>query len=179
MFGAFALVLVLIVSIVLVRFWFESAGVRTLGDDLHAELSGKCYIIDPENGEVIDETSLYINGSTSSSDSDLFDGELSVYGYQNTETGALTSTMGLEQKEHGYWLIRHIQTCTHKVTVEGITQSEEHICNNEYLYYVKPGEDNHAIVRIEPFDGDLLYAVRADTEADALQCYESFVANHP
>lgn len=176
---AVALVLFLIAAAVIIHFWFESAGVRSLGGDLHAELSGKCYIIDPETGEIIDETTIHINGSTSSSDSGLFEGELNVVGYQNTESGTLSSTMGVEQEDHGYWSIRHIQTCTHRETVDGITKDEEHICNYEYVYYVKPGVNDYAIVRIEPFDGDLLFAIHADTEAEALQRYEEFSSNQP
>ena len=169
-------VLVLIIAGVAVHFWFESPGVRVFGDDIHAELSGKCFVIDSDKGEVIDETELYLNGSTSSADNTLFDGQLSVVGYQNTAEGIITSTMGVEQTKNGYWIIRHIQSCTHRETIDGITQDKEHFCTYEYLYYLNPDLQDQVIVRIESINDDPLFAVRADSKEEALARYRSFLA---
>lgn len=178
-FGVVALVLALIGGAVIVHFWFESDGVRTLGNDIHAELSGKCYIIDPETGEITDETTIYISGSSSYSDSSIFEGDLTVVGYQNTATGTIEKTMGVEQGDQGYWLIHYLESCTHRETVDGITKDVEHLCDYQYIYYLTPGVHDQVIVRIEPWDGDPLYAVLADTQTEALHRYEAFASNHP
>lgn len=172
--AALILVIVFVIAVVLVRFWFERPGVRILGDSIHAELSGKCFIIDSDTGEVIDETELYLNGSTSSADDTLFDGELRVVRYQNTAEGTITSTIGVEQAKYGYWILRHIQSCTHRETVDGITQDKEHFCTYEYLYYLNPDLEDQVIVRIESINDDPLFAVRADSQEEALKRYRIF-----
>lgn len=174
-----AVLLLFIGAVFAVRLWFESEGVRTFGGDLHAELAGKCYIIDHKTGEIIDETTVYINGSTSSSDEMLFDGTLNVVGYQNTETGTIESTMGVEEGKHGYWMVQHLQSCTHRETVDGITKDVEHICDRQYFYYLNPELGQEVVVRIESLTDDPLYAVSAETEKEALARYHSFIKNHP
>lgn len=177
--AALAVILLFVGAVIAVRLWFESYGVRTFGGDIHAELSGKCYIIDHKSGDVIDETTIQINGSTSHSDDSLFDGTLKVVGYQNTATGTIESAMGIEQGKEGYWLIHHLQSCTHRESVEGITQDVEHICDYQYIYYLNPERNQQVVVRIESLNDDPLYAVSADTEKEALARYYSFIKNHP
>ena len=172
---AVAIVILLIGAAVSIHFWFEMPGIRVIGEDIHAELSGHCFIIDSDTGEIIDETELHLNGSTSSADDTLFEGQLNVVGYHNTEEGTISSIMGVEQGKNGYWIIRHIQSCTHRETIDGITQDKEHFCKYEYLYYLNPNLQDQAVVRIESINDDPLFAVRADNQEEALSRYQAFL----
>lgn len=172
--GVIIVLLAVIAGAVILHVWFESDGVHVLGSDIHAELSGKCYIINSKTNEVLDETSLYINGSGSYSDSTIFEGSLSVVGYQNTADGKIESTMAVEQGEKGYWKIHCIETCTHQETVDGNTKPKEHFCKYEYVYYLNPDYDDRAFVRIEATGEDAMYAVYASSEEQALQLFQEF-----
>ena len=172
-------ILILIAVVAILHFWFRSEGIQVLGDDIHAEISGKCFIIDPEKSEVLDETMVYVNGSTMRLDATLFEGELSVVGYQNTADGTMESTMGVEQRDGGYWLISHIQSCTHRENIDGITKDVEHICKYQYVYYLNPEFEDQVIVRIETVDDDPVYAVLAGSEEEALSRLDYFMEYRP
>jgi hypothetical protein len=145
-----------------------------LGKDIHGEISGKCYIIKPDTEEILDETSLHVSGSGSYADSSVFEGNLSVVGYQNVAKGTISTTMAVEQGKDGYWLIHHLETCTHQEKIDGITRPKEHFCDYQYIYYLHPDLDDQVIVRIEPTGKDAMYAVRADTKEQALERYRVF-----
>ena len=174
----FLLIFGIIAGVTAVRFWFESDGIRILGNDLHAEVSGKCYIISPETEEILDETSVYISGSSSYADSSIFEGNLSIVGYQNVVKGTISSTMAIEKGKNGYWLIHHLETCTHQETVDGITKPKEHFCDYQYIYYLNPDLGDQVIIRIEPSGEDAMYAVCADTQEQALERYRNFVSTY-
>lgn len=174
------LTLLFVIVAVCVHFWFKSEGVQTLGNDIHAELSGKCYIIDPETKEIVDETNVRVQGSTTVrekySDEIPFEGELIVAGYQNVADGVIRKTMSATKGQYGYWEISHIESCTHRKTENGITKDEEHICDYTYVYYLKPEFDDQVVVRIDSFENGALYAVRADTEQEALVRFDEFAS---
>ena len=71
-----AVVLMLFAAALGLRLWFNAPGVRVLGDDIHVDVSQKCYIIDGQTGELLDETTVTVKGATSRSDQKLIDGEL-------------------------------------------------------------------------------------------------------
>lgn len=169
--------LALIVAAVLsVRLWFVSSGIHVLGNDIHVELTQKCYMIDGSTGEVVDETTVSINGSTSRTDKELFDGELKVLGYQNSASGTVTSLKSIETDENGCWQISHIENCTHQEDIDGIIQDVEHFCDYNYTYYIYPHEPKLLVVLVESFAQDQpQYAVCADTEEEALERYERFL----
>ena len=169
--------IVLAVALVLgLRLWFLSPGIHVFGGDIHVELSQKCYIIDGKTGEVVDETSVSINGSTSSEDSELFDGELKVLGYQNSATGTITSLQAIEADELGGWKITHMENCTHQENVNGIIQDVEHFCDYHYTYYIDAKDPELLVVLVESFDKDQpQYAVFGNTEEDALIRYHNFL----
>ena len=171
-----AAVIVLAVAFVVgLRLWFLSPGIHVLGNDIHVELERRCYVIDGKTGQILDETQVSINGSTSSEDPELFDGELKVLGYQNSASGTITSLQAIEADELGNWRITHLENCTHQENVDGIIQDVEHFCDYNYTYYIDPEAPELLVVLIESFDKDQpLYAVCGNTEEEALQRYQDF-----
>lgn len=169
--------IVLVVLFVLaLRLWFLSPGIHVLGNDVHVEINQQCYMIDGKTGEVVDETTVAINGSTSSEDPELFDGELKVIGYQNSASGTVTSLQAIEVDEVGGWRITHLENCTHQENVDGIIQDVEHFCDYHYTYYIDPDDPELLVVLVESFDQDQpLYAVFGNTQEDALQRYRNFL----
>ena len=171
------LVVVLIAASVGFRVWYLSPGIRVVGNELHAEITGKCYIIDEADGQIVDETTLSINGSTSSADGDLFDGELKVLGYQNSASGTITSLKSIERKQDGIWTITHIDNCTHQENVDGIIRPMEHFCDYHYTYYLRPDDPEFVVVLIDSFEQSKpQYAVLASDEAEAMARYNEFIS---
>ncbi len=170
------IVAVLVTGVVALRCWFVSPGIRMFGKDIHVELSRKCYIIDAQSGEVVDETTLTINGSSSSSDVAIFDGELKIMGYQNSATGTVTALKSIEIKDDGIWEITHLENCTHQETVDDVIKDVEHFCDYSYTYYIHPDEPELVVALIESFiKYNPQYAVCADTEEEALARYALFL----
>ena len=174
-------VLGLVVVAFAVRIWFNAPGIRILGDEIHADLHQKCYIIDAQTGEVIDETTVSIKGATSRSDSVLFDGELKILGYQNSASGTVTALKSIETGENGCWIISHLENCTHQETDEnGVTKDVEHFCDYSYTYYLYPDSPEQLVVLIESFNQyKPKYAVCAESEECALERYEDFLKDRP
>ena len=173
---AIACVVVLIASVLGLRLWFISPGIHVLGKDVHIELTQTCFIIDGLTDEVVDETTVLINGSTKSGDAELFEGDLKIVGYQNSSNGTITSLKALEVNEAGGWILTHLENCTHQENVNGIIQDVEHFCDYSYTYYIPQENPEDLIVLIESFAKDQpQYAVCAASEEDALLRYQAFV----
>jgi hypothetical protein len=174
-------VLGLVVVAFAVRIWFNAPGIRILGDEIHADLHQKCYIIDGQTQEVIDETTVTVKGATSRSDQKLFDGDLKIIGYQNSASGTIESLKSIEVADNGCWMISHLENCTHSETDEnGITKDVEHFCDYSYTYYLYPDAPEQTIVLIESFvKYEPLYAVCANSEEEALSRYEEFMKHKP
>ena len=171
-------VVLLISTVLALRLWFLSPGIHVLGNDVHVELTNTCFIIDGKTHEVVDETTVLINGSTKSGDSELFDGNLKIVGYQNSSNGTITSLKAIEANEKGGWIITHIENCTHQENNNGIIQDVEHFCDYHYTYYIPHEDAEDLVVLIETFDKDQpQYAVCASTEEEALQKYQAFLEN--
>lgn len=163
-----------------VHFWFEAPGIRLLGDDLHIEVNQIGYVIDSRTGKVTGQTPVNAKGSTSRHDSELFDGDLTVLGYQNTETGTIDTTMAIEATDSGFYLIRVLENCTHKETINKVEQNVEHLCDYYYTYYVYPENDDFLVILVENFEETTpLYVVCADSEEAALEDYRWFMENKP
>lgn len=172
---AIAVIVLAVAFVAVLRLWFLSPGIHVLGKDIHVELERRCYIIDGKTGQIVDETEVSIDGSTSSEDPELFDGELKVVGYQNSASGTVTSLQAIETDEHGRWRITHLENCTHQENVNGIIQDVEHFCDYNYTYYIDPEKPELLVVLIESFEKDQpLYAVCGNSEEEALQRYQDF-----
>lgn len=173
-----AIVLLVLVALGL-RLWFNSPGIRILGNEIHVDLMQKCFIIDAQTGEVLDETTVTVDGATSRNDSSLFDGELKILGYQNSATGTVTAVKAIELVDESCWTITHLENCTHQETdVNGITKDVEHFCDYSYTYYLFPDAPEQMVVLIESFDEyKPMYAVCADSQETALARYEEFLKN--
>lgn len=176
-----AMILLLVIAAFGVRIWFNSEGIRIFGNEIHVDLSEKCYIIDAQTGEVIDETTVSIKGATSRSDSVLFDGELKILGYQNSASGTVTALKSIETRKNGCWIISHLENCTHQETDEnGVTKDVEHFCDYSYTYYLYPDSPEQLVVLIESFNQyKPKYAVCAESEECALERYEDFLKDRP
>lgn len=174
-------VVILVIGAVGLRIWFMSPGIHTMGNDIHADLTEKCYIIDGQTGELLDETTVTVNGTTCSSDREIFDGELKILGYQNSANGTITALKAIEKKDDDCWIITHLENCTHMETdAEGISKPVEHFCDYSYTYYLYPDDPGKLVVLIESFDKyEPKYAVCADSEEAALVRYEEFMQEHP
>lgn len=174
-------IVVLVVAVLGLRIWFVSPGVRVFGDDIHVNLTQKCFVIDGQTGEMLDETTVTVNGTTSRSDGELFDGELKILGYQNSATGTITALKAIEEADNGCWIITHLENCTHQEEDEnGIIKDVEHFCDYSYTYYLYPEEPEQLVVLIESFDQyQPMYAVCADSEEAALQRYDEFMKQRP
>lgn len=174
-------ILVLVLAAFGLRIWFVSPGVHTLGRDIHIKLTQKCFIIDAQTGEILDETTVSVEGATSRYDRELFDGKLKIIGYQNSATGTIEALKAIEINEDGTWLITHLENCTHQETDEnGVTKDVEHFCDYSYTYYLYPEAPEQLVVLIESFDQyQPMYAVCADSEEAALARYEEFMSKRP
>lgn len=172
-----AAVILLVAAALGIRLWFNSPGIRILGNEIHVELTQKCFIIDVQTGEVLDETTATVKGATSRNDQSMFDGELKILGYQNSATGTVTALKAIETDQNGCWIITHMENCTHRETDEnGVTKDVEHFCDYSYTYYLYPDAPGKMVVLIENFDRyQPMYAVCADSEQDALVRYEEFL----
>ena len=176
-----AVVVALVIGALGLRFWFNAPGVRVFGNDIHVNLTQKCYIIDGQTGELLDETTVTVKGETSRHDNELFDGELKILGYQNSASGTVTSLKAIEVAADGCRIITHLENCTHRETDgNGITKDVEHFCDYSYKYYLYPDDAQHLVVLIESFEQYRpMYAVCADSEESALERYEEFMKNRP
>lgn len=174
-------VLILVIAALCFRIWFVSPGIRVLGKDIHVDLSQKCYIIDGQTGELLDETTVIVDGTTSRSDQGLFDGDLKILGYQNSASGTVTALKAIEQKNQDCWMITHLENCTHLEEDEnGVIKPVEHFCDYSYTYYVYPNDPAQLVVLIESFERyEPKYAVCADSEEAALERYQEFMKQHP
>ena len=174
-------VVILVLASLGVRIWFISPGIRIFGNDIHVDLTQKCFIIDGQTGEMLDETTVTMNGGTSCEDRELFDGELKIIGYQNSATGTISAIKAIEATENGNWIITHLENCTHREEDEnGVIKDVEHFCDYSYTYYLYPEDPKMLVVLIESFDQyQPMYAVCADSEEAALERYEEFMKQHP
>lgn len=167
---------VLAVGVIALSVWFNSPGIHVLGKEIHIDITQGCYIIDGITGEVIDETAISIDGATSRADSEIFHGKMKVVGYENTASGSITSQKVIDIGEDGIWRISHLENCTHRETVDGVTRDVEHFCDLNYTYYLSPCTPDRLIVLIESFEtAKPLYAISAPDEATALEVYRDFV----
>ena len=176
-----AAVVALVLAALGLRIWFNSPGIRISGNDIHVDLTQKCYIIDGQTGEMLDETSVTVEGATSRKDRQLFDGELKVFGYENSASGTITALKAIEVSDDGCWIITHLENCTHPEEDEnGVTKDVEHFCDYSYTYYLYPEDPGATVVLIESFDQyQPMYAVCADNEEAALERYEEFMKERP
>ena len=175
-----AVILLVIVALGF-RIWFISPGFHVVGNDIHVDVTHKCFIIDGQTGELLDETTVTVTGGTSRSNGALFDGDLKILGYQNSASGTITSLKSIEKSENGCWMITHLENCTHQETDEnGVSKDVEHFCDYSYTYYLFPDDPERIVVLIESFDQyEPKYAVCADSEQDALERYEEFLKHRP
>ena len=176
-----AVIVILVIAVVGLRIWFLSPGIQTFGNEIHVELSQKCFIIDGQTGELFDETTVIMDGTTSRSDSEIFDGELKILGYQNSASGTITALKAIEKQDDGCWTITHLENCTHQETdANGVSKPVEHFCDYSYTYYLYPNAPEQLVVLIESFQKyEPKYAVCAESEEAALERYEEFMKDHP
>ena len=167
----------LLFAVLGVRIWFTAPGIRVMGNEIHVDLDQKCFIIDGQTGEMLDETTVTINGATSKTDRQLFDGKLEIFGYQNSASGTITALKAIERDDKGNWIITYLENCTHEEEDEnGIIKDVEHFCDYSYTYYLYPNAPEQLVVLIESFNQyQPVYAVCADNEEAALQRYEEFM----
>lgn len=175
-----SVVVLFIGAVIALSVWFESPGIRVFGGDLHAEVSAVGYIIDGETEEILGQTPVNVDGSTSRTEEDVFDGELLVLGYQNTATGTISATKAIEYAQD-FCIIHHLESCTHpEENEEGITQDVEHFCDYYYTWYLYPEDQDFLVVAVQDFEEDsTIYVVCADSEKQALERYDWFLANCP
>lgn len=170
------LILVLAGGFLGLRLWLHSPGIHVFGKELYADVSGKCYIIDGTTGEVVDETTLTIDGGTEGLDAVTFQGDLKILGYHNTADGIITASKMIEKRDNGCWQITHLENCTHQEEQDGIIKPYEHFCDYHYVYYLYPKEPDLVVVLIDSFDKPHpQYAVMADSEEQALERYQMFL----
>ena len=174
-------VLILVIAALCFRIWLVSPGIRVLGDEIHVDLSQTCYIIDGQTGELLDETTVIMDGTTSRSDQELFDGELKILGYQNSASGTITALKAIEKRTDDCWIITHLENCTHQEEdANGVIKPVEHFCDYSYTYYVYPDDPGMLVVLIESFDQyEPKYAICAENEEAALKRYQEFMNQHP
>ena len=174
-----AAVVILVLASLGVRIWFISPGIRIFGNDIHVDLTQKCFIIDGQTAEILDETTVTVEGSTSRRDRQLFDGELKIIGYQNSASGTITALKAIEKTEKGVWIITHLENCTHQEEDEnGVIKDVEHFCDYSYTYYLFPEDSEKLVVLIESFDQyQPMYAVCADSEEAALVRYKEYLGS--
>lgn len=177
---AAAVVIALVGTVGGIALWFGSPGVRVFGGSLHAEINQIGYTIDPATGKIVGQTPINIDGSTSHSDPELFDGDSSMPAYKNDVSGTLEITRAIEVTDSGFYIIRQLEKCTHEETVDEITKDVEHLCDNYYTYYLYPEKKDFLIGLVEQFEENTpIYVVCADSEAEALETYNWFLANKP
>ena len=170
-----ALAAVVIVS----NCWFNSGNVRTLGKKLRVELSGVGYVISQETGKVIGQAPMNVEGSSSSADQEVFQGDLEIMGYINEADGEMTSNKGVRKGDNGYWEIHHLDNCRHVEENEnGNKEVVNHSCKYSYIYYVHPDRQDFVIARVkDKYAMFPLYVVLADSELEALSIYQEFINN--
>lgn len=168
---------IMLIAVVGVRIWFTAPGIRVMGNEIHVDLNQKCFIIDGQTGEMLDETTVTVKGATSKTDRELFEGELSIFGYQNSASGTITALKAIEKDDHGNWTISYLENCTHEEEDQnGVIKNVEHFCDYSYTYYLYPEDPGQLVVLIESFDQyQPMYAVCADNEDVAMERYHEFM----
>lgn len=176
-----AVIAVLVLVVFGIRIWFVSPGIHVLGDEIHINLTEKCFVIDGRTGELEYETTVTVKGGTSRSDQELFDGDLKVIGYQNSADGTITDLKAIEKRDDGSYIITHMENCTHQEEDEnGITKDVEHFCDYSYYYYIDPSDPGQLVVAIDSMNEyKTVYAVCAESEEAALARYEEFTSKLP
>ena len=150
----------LAVTIVLVNRWYLSGNVRTTGQQVRVDLSGKAYIFEHETGEMLGETMMTLYGETKPGNLEVFDGWMNIMNmeYMNEYDGVLTTTMGVLEGEDGYMEIHVHESCTHVETNDRGTKEEvTHACKYTYEFYVHPDMQDFLVARVK--DSYALYPV--------------------
>lgn len=171
-------VALLAAAVIGLQIWYNSSGIHVLGGELKVKMEATGYVIDGDTGEVIGQTPVSVNGV--STESDQFDGEALVLGYQNVGEGFITDTKDLERTDSGFYLIHCMESCVHDEEVNGKTETVQHLCEYYYTYYLHPDDPEALVVCVGNFDErKLLYVVCADSETEALEQYDWFMENRP
>ena len=175
------LVVIALTAVVLgVNAWYNSGGVRVMGNQLRVELEGTGYVFDGETGEVTGQSPVILRGNNLSADKQTFDGTLEVLAYQNEELGTVTGTSVVQEGENGFWMVHYLEQCLHYEDVEDGTEAVEHICDYYYTYFLYPKNPDFLVVLVESFKEDTpIYIVLADSEAEAAEAYTWFMENKP
>ena len=169
----------LAVTIVLVNRWYLSGNVRTTGQQVRVDLSGKAYIFEHETGEMLGETMMTLYGETKPGNLEVFDGWMNIMNmeYMNEYDGVLTTTMGVLELEDGYMEIHVHESCTHVETNDRGTKEEvTHACKYSYEFYVHPDKQDFLVARVkDSYAVYPVYIVMAPTEEEATRIYHEFV----
>jgi hypothetical protein len=176
-----AVIVVLVLAVFGIRIWFKSPGIHVWGDEIHINLTEKCFVFDGRTGELEDETTVTVKGGTSRSDKELFDGDLKVIGYQNFADGTITDLKAIEKREDDSYIITHMENCTHPEEDDnGIIKDVEHFCDYSYYYYIDPNDPTRLVVAIDSTSRyKTMYAVCAENEEAAQARYEEFISKLP
>lgn len=178
--GIIVVIVLLIGALVGIRFWFEQPGIQVLGNQIHVEMNEIGYIIDSKTEEIIGQTPVSIEGATSIQDKTKFDGDLTVLGYPNIESGTVEATTSVERLGSGFYAIDCVESCTHSETENGVTKVVEHICDYMYTYYLYPENENFLIVKVKDLEkSTVVYVVCAENEDQAMENYAWFLENCP
>lgn len=177
--GAILFIIVLIGVVVGINMWYNSGNVRAMGGKLRAELYGVGYVFNHETGELIGQTTVSVNGETSSSDKEIFEGLLNVKDYYNEADGTLTTTKGVLEGDDGYWEIRVRENCRHiEENDDGTSEVVNHSCKYSYTYYVHPDKQDFLVVRVrDKYEVYPLYVIMANSQEEATRIYKEFTAN--
>lgn len=152
-----------------------AAGCHIVDGTLYAKFGGDCYIFREKDDTLVEISMITMDGSQVG---DIFDGTLSVLGYDHSESGFLEGTP-LVSKKGDFYTVWDQKTCRHTETDEdGNNQMVTHFTDYEFTYYVNPENPERLVVVIHEALKDVYYVgVLADSEAQAKEYYQWFQDN--
>lgn len=167
----------LVVAFGIALWFFYAPGIHILGNTSHVEVRRTCYIINGKTGEVTGQTPVEINGTANGSGE--YDGTVLVLGYQNEESGIITSQAAVERTDSGFYTIQYLEQCSHfEEDKNGVTKEVSHLCDFTYKVYLYPGRWDFLLVDVDDLDDEAVrYLVAAESEEEALEKYKWFVEN--
>ena len=179
---AAVLLLALIVTavIIIVKYdKFHSEGVHVDGDYIYVEGNWTGYAFNPETGEFVGETPVYIQGSSDQKDN-KFNGEMTVLGYMNVRDGQVSATTVTDPQDNGFYLIHYFEDCYHEADYENKVSAYSHQCEYYYTYYFYPEKGDFIAVEVmnSEFEDDVM-VICASSEEQAKADFAWFMENKP
>lgn len=169
---------VLAVAITAWAIWFCSPGIHLFWRFAHFNLDSRdCYIIDPESGKVLEQTSLSTKGSYvdigKEGDSRMLDVSFEIQGYTNLteQEGSYNLVGGMEDDG---WVILYTEVMKE---LNPETSAWEDVKDTQIYGIIRTdvGGDKDLLVQLSYFNGQpSVYAICADSQEEALEIYQEF-----